>query len=223
MSNFQLIKLSGFWRTDEGNRLSFSVEKKELPDTLTLDGLWAITKNQQIIYKYERVNLKTKGKAAHTLNFEGFWQIDTNNRLTYIISRSVNSRFDFRVQSESPSLYPQDGRIKYRLGIGLRKDKSLREKIISLYGSWKFSRKGGLIFQMDYGRASPQNIEFGANIHLTKKDEFTFSLTNPRREPLGICITFTHRFLKQHCPEAFLRLRSRQKEFGVEAGMQMPF
>lgn len=226
--HLQIIRLSGFWQADEYNRLSFIVNKKDSPnDIITLEGIWQINQNQQITYTFEKTDFITKIKTLHTLTFEGFWQIDSANRLTYILSHSFDSRFDFRIQIESPNLYPKEGVIKYRLGIGLKglifKKRTAPSKIISLYGSWKFSRKAGLQFQIDYGQGKIHSIEFGTNVHLTKKDEVVFSLINKRNEPLGMNLIFTHRFLKKLDAEAFLRFKKFSKESSIEAGVKIPF
>lgn len=222
--HIQLLSLSGSWQADEYNRISFAVKKKTSPDVLTLEGTWQINKNQQIAYAYEKTDLKRKTKICNTLTFRSFWEINSSNRLTYILSRSSQSRFDFRVQAETPNLYPQEGIIKYCLGIGLREKSPTRFKIISLYGAWKFSRKLGLIFQMDYGQGEIHNLEFGADISLSQKDKITFSLKDKRGEPLGLEITFTHRFLEKLDAEAFLRLKETLKrESAIEAGIRIPF
>lgn len=233
-THIQLLKLSGSWQADEYNRISFAIKKKISPDILTLEGIWQINKNQQIVYTYEQTDLKTKTKHIRSLTFSGFWQIDNAKRLTYILEHSTKSQFYFRVQLESPNLYPQEGVIKYRLGIGLKglsPSKLIRSsakgtvptKVISLYGTWKFSRKAGLSFEMDYGSGKLKRIEFGADIYLTKKDEVTLSITNKRKEPLGIFITFTHKFLKRYVAETFLRLKTSEKEKRLEAGLRIPF
>jgi len=224
LSHIQLLKLSGIWQADEYNRLSFAVEKKASPDMLILKGIWQVNQNQQIIYVYEKTNLKRKTKTAHSLIFEGFWQINRSHRLTYILERSSSSRFDFRVQIESPNLYPKKGVVKYRLGIGLRGKKAPCDRIICLYGTWKFSRKLGLVFQMDYGQGQVQSLEFGTELSLTQRDKVTFALKNETGERLGINITFTHKFLKQNEAEAFLRLREvLQRESAIETGIRIPF
>ncbi|MFH1202714.1 MAG: hypothetical protein V1674_07550 [Candidatus Omnitrophota bacterium] len=223
LSRFQLLKLTGIWQADKYNRICFLVNKKAAPDTLVLGSSWQINKNQQITYSYTKVDLKTKTKTAHNLSFEGFWQIDSASRITYILSRSLGSQFDFRVQLESPSLYPQNGLIKYRLGVGLRQEKTFNAKIISLYGAWKIGKKLGISFIIDYGQGKINKIEFGSNVYITKKDEITLSLINRRKEPLGINLTFTHKFLKQCDAQAYLRLKKQQKEAGVEAGVRIPF
>lgn len=224
-SHIQLVKLSGSWQADESNRLSFVLKKTVLPDILLLEGTWQINRNQQIIYNYEKTGLKTKTKICHTLTFEGFWQINSADRLTYILTHSSKSRFDFRVQIESPNLYPREGVIKYRLGVGLRQERTPKNKIISLYGTWKFSRKLGLMFEMDYGKDKLQNIEFGADIHFNKKDEVIFSLTNKRKQFLGLNVTFTHRFLKKSSAETFLRLKDilDREKANLEAGVRITF
>lgn len=224
-SHIQLLKLTGSWQADEFNRIIFTIKKKASPDVITLEGSWQINKNQQITYIYEKTVLKTKTRISRVLTFEGFWEINSSNRLAYILSRSTESYFDFRVQIESPNLYPKEGLIKYRIGIGLAKDKPSQMKTICLYGSWRFSRKAGLTFQMDYRKGGFRDIEFGANIYLNKKDEIIFFLTDKKKETLGLNITFTHNFLKNSDAEAFLRLKDilDKKERALEVGVRIPF
>jgi hypothetical protein len=218
--HIRILKLSVIWFADETNRLSFIV-KKQPDNILTLEGDWLINDNQQITYIYERTELKTKTRISNTLTFEGFWQISEANKLTYILKHSPDSRFDFRAQIETPNIYPQKGVIKYRLGVGIRQTK--KEKIISLYGTWKFSRKLGLIFQMDYGNGRICGIEFAADVFFDKKNEVNFSLKNKIDEPLGLSVTFTHKFLKELDAEAFLRLKGSYEESRIDAGVRIPF
>ena len=218
--HIQILKLNITLFADESNRLCFMI-KKLRPDILTLEGSWRINENQQIIYEYERTDLKTKTKISNTLIFRGFWQIGSANRLTYILKHSSGSRFDFRAQIETPTINPQKGVIKYRLGIGIRENKSA-EKIISLYGVWKFSRNLGLVFQMDYNKQGLESIEFATDVTF-QKNVVSFSLKNKEGEPLGITLTFTHRFLKGIDAEAFLRLKALGEESGIEAGLKIPF
>jgi len=218
--HIQILKLNITLFSDESNRLCFMI-KKLRPDILTLEGSWQLNDNQQIIYEYERTDLKTKTKISNTLIFRGFWQINSANRLTYILKRSLDSRFDFRAQIETPNIYPKEGVIKYRLGIGIRENKSA-EKIISLYGAWKFSRNLGLVFEMDYNKEGLESIEFAADVTF-QENTVTFSLRNKERELLGITLTFTHKFLKGIDAEAFLRLKALGAESGIEAGLKIPF
>ncbi len=224
-SHIRLLKLTGSWQADEFNRIIFMIKKKALPDVITLEGTWQINKNQQIAYSYEKTGLKTKTRISCVLTFEGFWEINSSNRLAYILSQSTESYFDFRVQIESPNLYPKEGSIKYRIGIGLKEDKPSQMKTVCLYGSWRFSRKAGLTFQMDYGKGRFSDIEFGANIYLNKKDEIVFFLTNKNNESLGLNITFAHKFLKNCDAGAFLRLKDilDKEERALEVGVRIPF
>ena len=218
--NIRILKLNITLFADESNRLCFKVKKIQ-PDVLTLQGSWQLNDNQQIIYEYERTDLKTNRKISNTLTFRGFWQITSANRLTYILKHSSDSRFDFRAQIETPTIYPQKGVIKYRLGMGIRENKS-REKIISLYGAWKFSRNLGLVFEMDYAKEGLRAIEFTADVGF-QKNTVTFTMRNRQGEPLGIILTFTHKFLKELDTEAFLRLKALEEESAVEVGLRVPF
>jgi hypothetical protein len=221
--HIQILKLSGFWQADEYNRLSFLVKKKASPDTLTLEGAWQINPNQQIIYTYEKTGLKRKAKISCALTFAGFWQISSYNRLAYIISKSTNSKFDFKVQLETPNVYPKKGVIKYRIGVGLKEIIPENLKVISLYGVWKFSRMVGLIFEMEYAEGEFHSLEFGAEVNLTKNNQVSFKLINKDGEDLGIEVIFTHRFLSKLDAEFFLKLRRAKEENAVEAGVRIPF
>ncbi len=222
-NHIHILKLSGAWKADEFNRLAFEVRKKGEPDVLAFKGIWRVNKNQEISYDYEKAGLKTKDRISNTLTFRGFWEINSRNRLTYILSRQLNSRFDFRAQLESPTLYPKEGVIKYRIGIGLKGQKPYGDKIISIFGAWKFSRIGGLNFEVDYGKHSVQAIRFGADIYLTKENSIVFCLNNRINQPLGISVIFTRRFLKKLDAELFLKLKKLRGESGVEAGTRIPF
>ncbi len=222
-SHVQLLKLTGSWQVDQQNQLSFQVKKEASPDILTLEGAWQINKNQQIIYSYEKAGLKTKTKVLNTLVFAGFWQINSAKKLVYILTRSLESHFDFNVQIESPNLYPKEGVIKYRLGIGTKLLKSKHQRVISLYGVWKFSRAVGLIFEMEYFKGEVHSLEFGAEVDFNINNEIVFRLKNETDEDLGISLTFTHRFLKQLDARVFLRLKAAQEEKGVDVGLSIPF
>lgn len=218
IERIQILKLNGKWFADEHNRLNFLVEKKYSPDILIFQNIWEINSQQKLIYSYERTELKTKTKTSHTFTLDGFWQINSQNRLTYILSKGTDSFFDFRVQLESPNLYPQDGVIKYRIGIGV-KQKEFR--IISLYGKWQLSKKGTLLFLMDYGEGKIQKIEFGLEKKISHKDKIEFLLTNTQKQPLGITFTLTRNFLKN--ATSFLKLKYSKEEKRIEGGLTIPF
>lgn len=219
--SFYLLKLSGSWFANEYNQLSFMVKRETSPDVLTFQGGWKLNKNQQIIYRYKREDLARRAKETHALTFEGFWEVNSAQRLGYILSGSPDSRFDFRAHIQSPNLYPQEGVIKYRLGIGVKRQAA--PKTIALYGAWKFSRKFGLNFEMDYGQGKIHSIEFATTVNLSRKESVVFSLANKKHETLGINVAFTHKFLKNLDAQAFLRLKSLRDEPGIEVGAQIPF
>ena len=222
-SHIRLLRFGGHWQSDEYNRLTFVFTRKTHPGALTLQGIWQLNENQQIIYNYEKTDLLTREKKSCRLTFEGFWQITTGSRLRYILEGDSESFFDFRVQLETPTVYPQKGMIKYRIGIGLTQKKALRERIVSLYGAWKFERRFGVAFEMDMGRGKIQKIQFDTRLSLTDKDEIGLSLFNARGEPLGLQIRCTHQFLKDSGAHVFLQLKKTKQEAVVESGVRIPF
>ncbi len=217
----QVVKLSGAWFADESNRLSFKVQKR-IPDILAFEGSWQLNDNQQITYIYQKTELKTKDKITQTLIFEGFWQFNSARRLVYILKGSSESKFDFRAQIENPNIYPEEGSIKYRLGLGVRRN-SLREaKAIFLYGDWKINRDLSLSFQIDHGNGLISQMQFAARVSFSKT-EAIFALKDKRGESLNVSVTFTYNFIKTTDAQAFLRLKTGAKEVGLSLGIRLPF
>lgn len=66
-SHIQFLKLGGYWQADSNNQLEFVIKKKAYPDNLVLEGIWQINKNQQVIYSYEKTDLKTKSTYVSAL------------------------------------------------------------------------------------------------------------------------------------------------------------
>jgi hypothetical protein len=222
-NRFRLLKLTGTWGADELNQLYFSVTKTASPDVLTLHGLWQLNKNQQVIYTFQKAGRKRKDKISSTVIFSGFWQITSANQLTYILSRGTDSKFDFKAQIETPNLYPKEGTIKYRIGVGVREPLPEKQKVISLYGTWKLSRKLGLSFEMEYADGRVESVIFWAEVNFDENNQIVFSLKNELGQNLGMSVIFTHKFLKQLDGEFFLRLKARGKELGVDTGIEVPF
>jgi len=212
----RILKLKGVWRANDYNELCFEATgRKGPPETYTFKGSWKLNKNQQIEY--------TSEDGRDCLTFKGYWNISSANRLVYLFEGSLTSRFEFKIQLESPTLYPKKGEIRYRIGIGIRQNRlSSPGQVFILYGEWKFGRNLGLIFQMNYGQGKVREIEFGAEVTFGR-NKVNFALKNKFGEPLGITVTMTHKFLKANAAEAFIRLKSLQKEQIIEAGVTIPF
>jgi len=222
-AQFRILTLGGVWGVDECNRIIFNVTQKGPPDTLTLQGAWQLNKNQEIIYTYEKEDLKSGKRSSYSITFKGYWEIAANQRLTYILSTVSACCFDFRVQLETPNIYPKEGVIKYRIGIGVKEITPQAQRVITLYGAWKFSRNLGLVFDMEYARREFHACHFGAEVDLSRRDEIIFSASSPQGEPLGFNLIFTHRFLEKLDAQAYLRLKKLGEEYGAQVGIKIPF
>lgn len=222
-STIKLLKLSGIWGSNDYNQIFFSVTKKDSPDILTFKGDWKLNSIQQITCIIEKTDLIKKTKHKNTLTFQGFWEINEEKRLTYIISKGTDSKFDFKAQIETPNVYPKKGVIKYRIGMGVRKPKTEHTKIISLYGIWKISRKLGLTFDMEYEKGRINTVTFGTEVNFNKNNTVEFNLNDSLGNPLGISVIYARKFLKQLDAELFTRLKTSQKESGVDVGVRIPF
>ncbi len=215
------LKLRGFWQSDKYNRLTFEVTKKENPDTLTFKSLWSVNKNQKITYLLKKTNLATRRRVSQNLVFDGFWQINKKNRLKYAFAGSKSSFFDFKAYLQSNNLYPKKGVIKYRIGIGAKEQK--KERIISLYGGWKFSRKFSLTFEMNYGGGKINRIQFASTINLNKRSKIIFTLKDKDNKPLGVTLTLKRSSLSHKDLEYFLQLKKQGKELYIGIGAATRF
>ncbi|MDD5662596.1 MAG: hypothetical protein PHW68_05490 [Candidatus Omnitrophica bacterium] len=200
----RVLRLRGTWRANSQNELVFNVAlRKGPPQTYTLKGAWKINKNQQIEYQC--------GQGPDVLTFKGYWDISSANKLVYVLEGSSTSRFEFKVQLESPTLYPKKGEIRYRIGIGTRKNRLNPRQALVLYGEWKFGRNLGLVFQMSYGQNRVKAIVFNAMVTLGR-NKVIFALKDEAGKPLGMTLTMTRKFLEHLDAKAFIRLKSSQDE-----------
>ena len=223
-SKVSVLKFKGTWNTDKFNRINFQVKKEKLPDILTLKGAWNVNKSQEIEYEYKKRKIKKK----HTLVFKGFWDIASRNRIVYLL-RGVSqhgrpqdhSQFDFRVHLQTPTVYPQRGAVKYRIGVGLKKQR--RERIVTLYGVWKFDRKYGIVFEMNYAPHRVRKLQFGATVNLTRKDSIEFLLRDRYNRSLGVTLVYRRKVFPKKDFEYFLRLQREGKAHKVEVGFTRRF
>ncbi|MBM3255815.1 MAG: hypothetical protein FJZ08_05895, partial [Candidatus Omnitrophica bacterium] len=131
-----LLKLSGFWQADVYNRLSFNIEKEEGPaERLTLECAWEVDRSNKLVYNYTKQGLKRKDKLIQSIAFQGYWDVINKHRISYIISRELNSRLDFKASFEKPL----KNSLQYQIGIGINNKKTP----LKIFGSWRVNKKVG--------------------------------------------------------------------------------
>jgi hypothetical protein len=210
-----VLNLSGTWKADEYNRLSFHVKKEDgRHDILTFTGVWEINKDHQIIYQYEMARLIRKKRESHTLTFKGYWDIKDAVRISYILGAGTDSAMDFRT---SAGIF-EDGYIKYELRIGMDERPDPVKRVITLSGKWSLKKDVGLIFEIEYEDKKTRAIIFGADVRLTDKDTIAFKLKNDvENKDMGVKVELSHKILKGD-GEAFLRLLKQNRESAIYAG-----
>jgi hypothetical protein len=189
------LKLSGRWKIDEKNRLSFLAERgRGQYDTLKFSGSWSVNKNNEIEYTYKKTRLKTKKKEERKITFKGFWEVIDKNRLNYQLGISGDSRFEFKASLARTGFLGRRNALIYKIGAGVS-GKRFKPKIIKIFGNWKLTNRTGLVFEVGYSGGRRNHISFGAEVKLNKKDELLFLLKDRKNKPLGIEITLKRRFL----------------------------
>lgn len=217
-TNISYLSLKGIWQADKYNRIIFQVNKSKISDILTLKGIWDINKYNQISYTYS----KLKRKSKKTVTFDGYWQITGKKRIQYVLSSLGDSYFDFKVHLQTNTLYPSQSAIKYRIGIGIAKQR--KDKTLTLYGQWKFNRKLGVFFEMKRKAGKKYRLEFGTAFNIKPKDKITISLVNEDGKSIGATLQFAHKWLKRKDAQTFLRLqRLIDKETSLKTGVRLRF
>lgn len=210
-----VLNLSGMWKADESNRLSFRVKKEKGKwDVLTFSGAWEVDKNHRIVYRCEEARLIKKKKRTHELVFKGHWAIREPLRVSYVLSGGTDSVFDFKT---SAGVFAK-GYIKYELGIGLAGRMEPVTRTVTLSGKWNLKRGVGLVFEIRYAGKDRKAIVFGADAKLTGEDTISFRLKNDiDNKDIGVKVELSHKIFKGE-GEAFLRLLRSRQESAVYAG-----
>jgi hypothetical protein len=213
------LRLKGVWQADRQNRLTFLSErvKEQREHRITLSGAWEVGKNNILIYRYTQKALK---KQTHEIRFSGVWHILESRAIEYRLEGKGPSRFLFRVALRTPTLRAHQNKIPFRVGIQLKKTKTLSRNI-TLLGTWKLRRKLELSFEMDYGNGKIRHIHFATTFYVNKKNQLTMRLNNKKGEPLNMEVVFTRKFWEDS--EFFLRLRHGKPRTALEGGLRIPF
>jgi hypothetical protein len=152
-------KLSGAWKLNAKNQITFEVEKERgKNDVLTFRNGWRINGNQEVVYTYREIGLKRKTKAARELVFKGHWDITEKNRLTYLLGANSGSAFRFRGAFQTPSLFAKKGEMRYQVGVEAAGRHRLRTLL--LFGKWKLSRNLSVDFEIEYSDGRKRSIAF---------------------------------------------------------------
>ena len=216
------LKLSGRWKIDDKNRISFLVERgRGQYDTLKFSGSWSVNKNNELEYVYKKTLLKTKEKREHKLTFKGSWEVIDKNRLNYKLGISGDSRFEFKASLARTGFLGRKNFLLYKIGtslkgkIPLHRNARFSVRSIKIFGNWKLTNRTGLVFEVGYSSGRRSHISFGAEVKLNKKDRLLFLLKDRRNKPLGIEITLKRRFLGD-TGLALLKLLASKKERSIQ-------
>lgn len=210
-----VLNLGGSWKADDNNRLSFYVRKEGGKyDILTLNGIWQINKDHQIIYQYEKADLVRKKSRTHTLIFKGYWDIKDRARISYILSEDTDSVFNFKT---GIGIFKEDY-IQYEVGIVLTDHPRQAMQTVKLSGSWNLKKDVGLVFEIEYEDKKIKAIVFGADAKLTGNDTIAFRLKDDiDNKDIGVNLELSHEILKGE-GEAFMRTLASQRELAIYAG-----
>jgi len=200
---------------------------------------YSINENNQLLIK--------SSKAKVAIPVRGRFSVGKNNQLIYWLNEPASWRRLYNLPSKVSFIGNWQLNPNYDLELNLDETKSqckedrliLKGEIISTdrdtlaFEIISYNKQGLSLTQLNRSSTKGTVLAF-SHIQLLKltgswqADEFnriTFFLTSKKKEPLGLNITFAHKFLKNCDAEAFLRLKDilDKKEKALEVGVRIPF
>jgi len=217
------IELSGRWRADKNNRITFAVRKSNgRRDVLRFQGAWSVGKRNELVYRYVKTSLKKGEKFEKALVFKGYWNL-ARRRLTYRIEGSTKSYFSFSASIGTKSLRASSGVIKYRVGIKYKRAKVYHQirRVVSIYGAWKFGKDLSVRFEATGSGKKYTALSFTAEKPIGRGNIVAVALKAKDGEKLGVDVTFTKEFSKD--AEVFLTLSRYPNESHIMSGVRIKF
>ncbi len=213
-----LVKLSGRWKLDAKNRVTFEVEKESgKNDVLAFKEAWKVNDAHEIVYRYETQKLKTKKKETRELIFKGHWDISERNRLTYTLGGDSASVFRIRGAFQTKSILAKKGEIRYQAGMEIAGRRKIQT--IVLFGKWVVSRDLNLSFEIEYSGRKKKAILLGGEYNLDGSRQIAVNLKSREGKSLGIELILTKDIFGKD-GRAFVRLEKSIEESRGEAGMR---
>ncbi|MFH1461526.1 MAG: hypothetical protein ABIF12_01075 [bacterium] len=205
-SKTSLIKFYGNWKVTAENRLSFYIKKNNAADNpLTFKGQWKIGKDYEITY------IKDNNEI---LSINGSWQILDHKTIEFLIENNLDNKLIFRASIGTKNIYAKKGEIKYRIGILINKQNRYTE--IGFFGTWKFSNKLGLYFQIKKSKTF-----FNIYYNFANKDKISLSLYTKKNKDTGLIIVFTKNFFKN--TTLFTRFKTEMENYEIVSGISISF
>jgi len=134
-----VLKLSGSWKADEHNRLTFGVQRdSKKPDTLVLTGAWELNDNNELTYRHS--------PDAQALTFKGRWDIKKKGRLSYILDKKLGAGLNFKASLGTLAPKGKDQYVTFDIGIGVSRSKKTHRKVV-FAGTWKIGKGKKVFFE----------------------------------------------------------------------------
>jgi hypothetical protein len=209
--HLRVLKLTGNWQVDKQNRLTFLVNDNREDGCLVFRNGWQVGRDRQIVYTYEN---SASGRSG-SFSLEGVWCLDSAERIAYRLGKGRRT-LSFRCQMESLSLYPAKGKIKFRVGCGIKGD---RPNDVYIFGAWKLGRR----FSFDFEAGSQGRIRLESRVNFLDRNTISLILLSKNGRPLGVTVEVARRLIPGADAAAFLRLKGCGSEKSIEAGITLPF
>lgn len=210
------LRLSGRWKVDKNNRLSFDVAQDRKVDALQFQGSWKL-KNNTIIYSYRKQGKGTGPGSTQSLAILGYWDIKEKYRLRYILKKKTSVYFDFRTSLGVPVKRGNRSGIKFELGAGGAYGKKPQRQTIIIFGKWKIDKQRRILFEVRYNKNESKRIEFAGRVKFNKDYTLEMDLKNLENRKLGIKVKLSRRILD--AGEAFLSLSNFKAEKRIDIGL----
>lgn len=209
------LELTGSWSVDNNNRLIFKLKRgRDSFDPMVFVAAWQLGVNNEIVYRYEKSQLKTRSKTFNTLILKGAWKLESKNSLNYEIDACPGQSLVFKASLSGCSA----DRVTYEIGTTASGHVKPRMRTISLFGSWRIKKGVGLYFDVTASSGRVSAISFSAEARITPKDTLLFTITDDiKNSDLRMQLELDRRLLGGD-GEAFIRMLTSRNGSAVMIG-----
>ncbi len=214
------LTLSGQWRVDARNRLTFLVDRGGRTDRLTLRGGWHVGPDHALAYQYRQALEGRRGISVRTVRFAGAWSLGRVGRLRYSLEGSDDAALELRGSLAPARMDASERAVGFRLGGAVSRSPGQPPRLM-LTGQWRVQPDRSITFEIPAAGGRRGTLRFAAAAVTRAGQRLEVDRAAPRGERIGVAVRFTTRAFRDG--RFFLQASRAGRDTAVLGGVQVDF
>lgn len=214
------LTISGRWRVDAQNRLTFLVDRGGRTDRLTLRGGWHVGPDHELAYQYRQALEGRRRISLRTVRFAGAWSLGRVGRLRYSLEGSDDAALELRGSLAPARMEASERAVGFRLGGAVSRSPGQPPRL-SLTGQWRVQPDRSIAFEIPSAGGRRGTLRFAAAAATRAGQRLEVDLAVPRGERVGVAVRFTKRAFRNG--RLFLQASRAGRDTAALGGVQVDF